>query len=289
MAATGGNGIAVAGPIARSAVPLPCAGAAAEGRATRRGATAVVDRRPHRCLNIGARSCWCSSASPRSRRSPLDVVTDQRRRPLDAIDLSGQTAFDLEHAAIPCEVVTRRAAHQGRGADLPGAGRHRGVRRRPRRGRAASSPAKRVWFSVAAVDVPAHRLAAPRREHALPAGSSATTSRTTWAGPGTCSSTCSAGSWPRCAHVLVQPDERRARSSARPGPSPRSWAPTSCGSRRRRSCPCSSSSPSGCRPRFWLLFWFVLQFFTGPDDGVAWVAHVGGVRVRRDHGPARRA
>jgi membrane associated rhomboid family serine protease len=27
----------------------------------------------------------------------------------------------------------------------------------------------------------------------------------------------------------------------------------------------------------WLLgFWFVLQFFTGPDSGVAWVAHVGG-------------
>ena len=27
----------------------------------------------------------------------------------------------------------------------------------------------------------------------------------------------------------------------------------------------------------WLLgFWFVLQFFTSPDEGVAWVAHVGG-------------
>ena len=27
----------------------------------------------------------------------------------------------------------------------------------------------------------------------------------------------------------------------------------------------------------WLLgFWFVLQFFTSPNDGVAWVAHVGG-------------
>ncbi len=27
----------------------------------------------------------------------------------------------------------------------------------------------------------------------------------------------------------------------------------------------------------WLLgFWFVLQFFTGPDSGVAWMAHVGG-------------
>ena len=29
--------------------------------------------------------------------------------------------------------------------------------------------------------------------------------------------------------------------------------------------------PSGCSA-----FWFVLQFFTGPDSGVAWVAHVGG-------------
>ena len=27
----------------------------------------------------------------------------------------------------------------------------------------------------------------------------------------------------------------------------------------------------------WLLgFWFVLQFFTAPDSGVAWAAHVGG-------------
>ena len=30
-------------------------------------------------------------------------------------------------------------------------------------------------------------------------------------------------------------------------------------------------------PAYWLLgFWFVLQFFTSPSSGVAWVAHVGG-------------
>jgi membrane associated rhomboid family serine protease len=30
-------------------------------------------------------------------------------------------------------------------------------------------------------------------------------------------------------------------------------------------------------PAKWVLgFWFVLQFFTSPDEGVAWVAHVGG-------------
>jgi membrane associated rhomboid family serine protease len=30
-------------------------------------------------------------------------------------------------------------------------------------------------------------------------------------------------------------------------------------------------------PAVWLLgFWFVLQFFTSPEAGVAWVAHVGG-------------
>ena len=30
-------------------------------------------------------------------------------------------------------------------------------------------------------------------------------------------------------------------------------------------------------PALWLLgFWFVLQFFTNPNEGVAWVAHVGG-------------
>ena len=30
-------------------------------------------------------------------------------------------------------------------------------------------------------------------------------------------------------------------------------------------------------PAMWLLaVWFVLQFFTGNDSGVAWVAHVGG-------------
>jgi membrane associated rhomboid family serine protease len=28
--------------------------------------------------------------------------------------------------------------------------------------------------------------------------------------------------------------------------------------------------------KWWLLFWFVLQFFTNPSAGVAWVAHVGG-------------
>jgi rhomboid family protein len=30
------------------------------------------------------------------------------------------------------------------------------------------------------------------------------------------------------------------------------------------------------RARWLLLFWFVLQFFTAPESGVAWVAHVGG-------------
>ena len=28
--------------------------------------------------------------------------------------------------------------------------------------------------------------------------------------------------------------------------------------------------------KWWLIAWFVLQFFTAPDSGVAWVAHVGG-------------
>ncbi|MEY2569390.1 MAG: hypothetical protein QOE35_3919 [Actinomycetota bacterium] len=30
------------------------------------------------------------------------------------------------------------------------------------------------------------------------------------------------------------------------------------------------------RAKWLLLFWFVFQFFTGPNSGVAWVAHVGG-------------
>ena len=30
------------------------------------------------------------------------------------------------------------------------------------------------------------------------------------------------------------------------------------------------------RAKYLLLFWFVLQFFTAPDSGVAWAAHVGG-------------
>ncbi len=34
--------------------------------------------------------------------------------------------------------------------------------------------------------------------------------------------------------------------------------------------------PVWIQARFWLAFWFVLQFFTAPDAGVAWVAHVGG-------------
>ena len=47
----------------------------------------------------------------------------------------------------------------------------------------------------------------------------------------------------------------------------------------------------------WLLgFWFVLQFFTNPNEGVAWVAHVGGfvfgvlvALLMRTAGPARPA
>ena len=46
-----------------------------------------------------------------------------------------------------------------------------------------------------------------------------------------------------------------------------------------------------------LLFWFVLQFFTDPNDSVAWAAHVGGFAfgilaglvVRAVRGPTRRA
>jgi membrane associated rhomboid family serine protease len=34
--------------------------------------------------------------------------------------------------------------------------------------------------------------------------------------------------------------------------------------------------PLVIRAKWWLMFWFVLQFLTGPNTGVAWVAHVGG-------------
>jgi membrane associated rhomboid family serine protease len=30
------------------------------------------------------------------------------------------------------------------------------------------------------------------------------------------------------------------------------------------------------RAKWWLGFWFITQFFTNPNEGVAWVAHVGG-------------
>ncbi|HYF46772.1 MAG TPA: hypothetical protein VD926_11220, partial [Acidimicrobiales bacterium] len=35
---------------------------------------------------------------------PVDVV-DEQGNEIDSIDLDGELAFDLEHAAIPCEVV----------------------------------------------------------------------------------------------------------------------------------------------------------------------------------------
>jgi membrane associated rhomboid family serine protease len=30
------------------------------------------------------------------------------------------------------------------------------------------------------------------------------------------------------------------------------------------------------RAKWWLLIWFVSQFFVNPNEGVAWAAHVGG-------------
>ena len=30
------------------------------------------------------------------------------------------------------------------------------------------------------------------------------------------------------------------------------------------------------KAKWWLGFWFISQFFTGADSGVAWMAHVGG-------------
>jgi len=49
------------------------------------------------------------------------------------------------------------------------------------------------------------------------------------------------------------------------------------------------------RAAWLLLFWFVLQFFTDPNEGVAWAAHVGGfvfgivagLLVRAVRGPIR--
>jgi membrane associated rhomboid family serine protease len=34
--------------------------------------------------------------------------------------------------------------------------------------------------------------------------------------------------------------------------------------------------PARIRAKWLLTFWFVLQFFTEPNSGVAWAAHVGG-------------
>jgi membrane associated rhomboid family serine protease len=34
--------------------------------------------------------------------------------------------------------------------------------------------------------------------------------------------------------------------------------------------------PINIQARWLLVFWFISQFFIGPDQGVAWGAHVGG-------------
>ena len=87
-------------------------------------------------------------------------------------------------------------------------------------------------------------------------------------------STCSAGSWP------LPPIARHPNSTVPVVGASGAvaavmgaylvWFP------RARSGRSSSSSCVRCPPRWLLGFWFVLQFFTGPDEGVAWMAHVGG-------------
>ncbi len=148
--------------------------------------------------------------------------------------------------------------------------RRRPVPRRTTRARTCTSPSSRRCSSTAGCCTSAATCCS--------CGCSATTSRRRSARSATRSSTWRAGWWRRWP-TWPSTSTRPSRSWARPGRSPRSWARTSCCSPGPRCAPRSSCCCIffvNLQARIVLGFWFLLQFFTDPNQGVAWAAHVGG-------------
>jgi membrane associated rhomboid family serine protease len=209
---------------------------------------------------------------PRVEAVPVESV-NANGRPVDTIELSGQTAFDLEHAAIPCEVVSGEPLSTGEALATLGQGDETACGKDLGAGDPLF-PGKRVWFSVVlsmflhagwwhlggnvlflwifANNIEDHLGRARFVLFYLLGGFVAT-----------------------IAHVLSQPDSTipvigASGAIAAVMGAYLVWFPNA------RITSLLAIFPVVIRAKWWLLGWFVLQFFTGNDAGVAWIAHVGG-------------
>ena len=203
---------------------------------------------------------------------PFDVQTDQGLR-LEEINVPGETAFDLEHAAIPCEVV--RAAPLTKDellatlaqGDTEACGVNLGVG-------GAAFPEKRIWSSIV--------LSMFLHIGWLHLGGNMLF---LWIFGNNIEDHLGrfrfllfyglGGFVATVAHVLAQPDSTipiigASGAIAAVMGAYLVWFPNA------RILSLFVIVPFVLRAKWWLLFWFVLQFFTAPDSGVAWVAHVGG-------------
>ncbi len=203
---------------------------------------------------------------------PFDVPTDQGGR-LDAINVPGELAFDLEHAAIPCEVVQAEPLTKDEllatltQDDTEACGVDLGIG-------GPAFPDKRVWFSVV-LSMFLHAgwlhlggnmlflwIFGNNIEDHL-----GRARFVLFYGLG--------GFVATVAHVLAQPNSTipvvgASGAIAAVMGAYLVWFPNA------RITSLFIVVPVVVRAKWWLLFWFVLQFFTASDAGVAWVAHVGG-------------
>jgi membrane associated rhomboid family serine protease len=203
---------------------------------------------------------------------PLDIQVEQGPH-IDEVDLDGESAFELEHAAIPCELVHAapltkdellatlvRGDTQACGVDFGVGG--------------SAFPDKRVWVSIVVSmflhtgwfhlganmlflwifgnNIEDHLGRARYVLFYLLGGFVATV-----------------------AHVLSQPNSTipvigASGAIAAVMGAYLVWFPNA------RITSLFVVIPLVIKAKWWLMFWFVLQFFTGPNTGVAWVAHVGG-------------
>ena len=204
---------------------------------------------------------------------PLDIPTDQGLT-IDAIELSGQSAFDLEHAAIPCELVHGEPLTKDEFLAFAVQGDHRACGVDMGVGEPLF-PAKHVWFSIVLSmflhtgwlhlglnmlflwifgnNIEDHLGRARYLLFYLLGGFVAL-----------------------IAHVLVQPDSvvpvlGASGAIAAVMGAYLVWFP------RAQILSLFVIIPLWIQARFWLAIWFVLQFFTSDDASVAWVSHVGGM------------
>jgi membrane associated rhomboid family serine protease len=222
-------------------------------------------------LNIGL-FVLVQQRQPAVEPIPLDVRTDQGMD-LEAVNVPGETAFDLEHAAIPCEVVRGEPLTKDEllatlaQGDTEACNTSFGIGEEV-------FPEKRVWFSVVLSmflhtgwlhlggnllflwifgnNIEDHLGRARYVLFYLLGGFVATV-----------------------AHVLAQPDSTvpvigASGAIAAVMGAYLVWFPNA------RIWSLFILFPVRVRAKWWLLAWFTLQFFTTEDASVAWLAHVGG-------------